>query len=256
MSAPILQHKDQGAGSPALVFLHYFAGSLRSWNLVAKDLSRTYRCLSIDLPGFGRSPPLPAFSVDAVSGTIAQHISGRRLGTYVLVGHSMGGKLALACAADQPPGLAGVVLVAPSPPSPEPMDEKERARLLATHGDRASAEQTLRAITRRLIPAEDANICIADNLMTSAEAWHWWLESGSREDITDEVGRIACPVLVLVGSEDPVIPPHVIETQVTPRLADTKCTEIVGAGHLLPLEAAQEVSEVIESFTQPLRIAS
>ena len=248
MSAPILQHKDQGAGSPALVFLHYFAGSLRSWNLVAKDLSRTYRCLSIDLPGFGRSPPLPAFSVDAVSGTIAQHISGRRLGTYVLVGHSMGGKLALACAADQPPGLAGVVLVAPSPPSPEPMDEKERVRLLATHGDRASAEQTLRAITRRLIPAEDANICIADNLMTSAEAWHWWLAQGSRETITAQAERVACPVLVLGGSEDPVIAPAVITAEVMPRLADASRVEIAGAGHLLPFEAANEVAENIRTF--------
>jgi pimeloyl-ACP methyl ester carboxylesterase len=134
MGAPILHVKDQGAGSPALVFLHYFAGSLRSWVHVAGDLSRTYRCLRIDLPGFGRSPPLPAFSVDAVAGMIAQHIAGRYLGTYVLVGHSMGGKLALACAADPPPDLAGVVLVAPSPPTPEPMDEKERARLRSRGG--------------------------------------------------------------------------------------------------------------------------
>jgi len=211
-------------------------------------LSREYRCLRIDLPGFGRSPPLPAFSVDAVGGTIAQHIAGRRLGTYVLVGHSMGGKLALACAADPPPGLDGVVLVAPSPPSPEPMDEKERARLLATHGDRASAEQTLRTITRRLILAEDANICIADNLMTSAEAWHWWLAQGSRETITVQAERVACPVLVMGASEDPVIPPAVIKTEVMPRLADAFRVEIAGAGHLLPFEAAKEVADNIRTF--------
>jgi pimeloyl-ACP methyl ester carboxylesterase len=248
MSAPILHVKDQGAGSPALVFLHYFAGSLRSWVHVAGDLSRTYRCLRIDLPGFGRSPPLPAFSVDAVAGTIAQHIAGRYLGTYVLVGHSMGGKLALACAADPPPGLVGVVLVAPSPPSPEPMDEKERARLLATHGDRDSAEQTLRTITRRLISAKDADICIADNLMTSAEAWHWWLAQGSREIITAQAERVTCPVLVMGGSEDPVIAPAVLKAEVMPRLADASRVEITGAGHLLPFEAAKEVADNIRTF--------
>jgi pimeloyl-ACP methyl ester carboxylesterase len=135
------------------------------------------------------------------------------------------------------------------------MDEQERSRLLVSHGDRASAEQTVHTITRRPLPAGDIATCIADNLLTSPEAWRWWLEGGSRENITDEVGRIACPVLVMVGSEDPVIPPHVIKTQVTPRFADAKCTEIAGAGHLLPLEAAQEVSEAIESFIGSLEIA-
>ncbi|WP_175493974.1 alpha/beta fold hydrolase [Microvirga guangxiensis] len=248
MNALILHDEDQGVGSPALVFLHYFAGSLRSWVHVAGNLSRAYRCLCVDLPGFGRSPPMSAFSVDAVGRTIAQHIASRRLGTYVLVGHSMGGKLALACAADPPPGLVGVVLVAPSPPSPEPMDETERARLLANHGTRASAEQTLRMITRRLIPAEDTDICIADNLMTSAEAWHWWLAEGSRETITAQTERVACPVLVMGGSEDPVIAPAVIATEVMPRLANASRTEIAGAGHLLPFEAAKEVSDNIRTF--------
>ncbi|WP_262266393.1 alpha/beta fold hydrolase [Microvirga yunnanensis] len=247
---PILNDKDQGAGLPALVFLHYFAGSLRSWVHVAGDLSREYGCLCIDLPGFGRSPPLPAFSVDTVAQAIAQRIAGRRLGPYVLIGHSMSGKLALACAANPPPGLLGVVLVAPSPPSPEPMDEKERARLLATHGDRASAEQTLRTITRRPIPAEDAKICIADNLMTSAEAWHWWLAQGSRETITAQAERVACPVLVMGGSEDPVIAPAVITTEVMPRLANASRIEIIGAGHLLPFEAAKDVSDNIRTFVK------
>ena len=218
MSRPILHLQDQGSGTPALVFLHYFAGSLRSWLHVTGDLSRTFRCLRIDIPGFGRSAPLPAYSVDAVAQVVATLIAGLRLDSYVLVGHSMGGKLALACAAANPPGLAGLVLVAPSPPSPEPMDEGERSRLLATHGDRASAEQTVRTITRRPIPTEDVAICVEDNLLTSPEAWHWWLAQGSREDITAEAGRVACPVLVLGGSDDPVIPPHVIAAEVMPRL--------------------------------------
>ena len=121
------------------------------------------------------------------------------------------------------------------------MDESERNRLLATHGDRASAERTLRTITRRSLPAEDVAACIADNLLTSPEAWHWWLAQGSREDITAQAGQVACPVLVLGGSDDPVIPPSVIADDVMPRLADASRIEIAGAGHLLPLEAAQEV---------------
>jgi pimeloyl-ACP methyl ester carboxylesterase len=248
MRQSILHDEDQGTGSPSLVFLHYFAGSLRSWAHVSGTLSSTCRCLSVDLPGFGRSPPLPAYSVHAVAQLVAGLIADLRLDSYVLVGHSMGGKLALACAAERPPGLAGLVLVAPSPPSPEPMDESERNRLLATHGDRSSAERTLRTITRRPLPAEDVAACIADNLLTSPEAWRWWLAQGSREDITAQAGQVACPVLVLGGSDDPVIAPSVIADDVMPRLADASRIEIAGAGHLLPLEAAQEVADAIRTF--------
>ena len=247
MSGSILHLEEQDGGSPAFVFLHYFAGSLRSWTHVAGDLSSS-RCLRIDIPGFGRSTPLPAYSVQRVAQAVAASIAGLRLDNYVLAGHSMGGKLALACAAVNPPGLAGLVLVAPSPPSPEPMAEKERDHLLATHGDRSSAKQTIRTITRRAILPEDVETCIEDNLLTSPEAWRWWLAQGSREDITAQAGRIACPVLVLGGSDDPVIPPHVIATAVMPLIDDATHVEIAGAGHLLPLEAAPEVVMAIRSF--------
>ena len=248
MTEATLHVEDQGTGSPSVVFLHYFAGSLQSWAHVSGALSSTCRCLSVDLPGFGRSPPLPAYSVHGVAQVVARLIADLRLGSHVLVGHSMGGKLALACAAAHLPGLTGLVLVAPSPPSPEPMDETERQRLLATHSDRKSAERTLRTITRRPLPAEDVAACIADNLMTSPEAWRWWLAQGSREDITAQVGQVACPILVLGGSNDPVIAPSVIADDVMPRLADASHIEIAGAGHLLPLEAAQEVAGAIGTF--------
>jgi pimeloyl-ACP methyl ester carboxylesterase len=248
MNGSTLYVEDQGAGSPSLVFLHYFGGSLRSWAHVAGVLSSTCRCLSVDLPGFGHSPPLPAYSVHAVAQVVAGLMADLRLDSYVLVGHSMGGKLALACAAERPPGLAGLVLVAPSPPSPEPMDESERNRLLATHGDRQSAEQTLRTITQCSLPAEDAAACIVDNLLTSPEAWRWWLAQGSREDITAQARQVACPVLVIGGSGDPVIAPSVIADDVMPLLPGASRIEISGAGHLLPLEAAQEVEGAIGTF--------
>jgi pimeloyl-ACP methyl ester carboxylesterase len=248
MIGPILHVEDQGGGSPAFIFLHYFAGSLRSWAHVAGDLSSTSRSLRIDIPGFGHSAPMSVYSVHTLAQTIATFIVDLHLDSYILLGHSMGGKLALACAAAAPPGLTGLVLVAPSPPTPEPMDERERSRLLATHGNRSSAEQTVGMITRHPIPPEDVAVCIEDNLLTTPEAWNWWLAQGSRENITARIGRIACPVLVLGGSDDPVIQPHVITSEVMPYLNDASRVEIAGAGHLLPLEAPQEIGSAIQTF--------
>ncbi|WP_441985815.1 alpha/beta fold hydrolase [Microvirga sp. 2YAF29] len=254
MDALELHHQDQGAGSPALVFLHYFAGSARSWNHVVRSLAAGHRCGTVDLPGFGSTPPLPDFSVQAMAEAIAAFILSCDLGQYILIGHSMGGKLAMACAAQKPPGLAGLVLVAPSPPTPEPMEEYERDRLLTTHGDLASAERTLQSIARRPLSEEDKAICIDDNLRTSALAWHWWLASGSRENIAPEIAQITCPVLVLGGTLDPVIPPHVITTQVTSRMPAARYVQISGAGHLVPFEAPQELAGAIQAFAgQPSR---
>jgi len=133
MNEPKLQIEDRGGGSPALVFLHYFAGSSRSWRHVVDRAANACRCVRLDVPGFGRSPPLPTYSVHGVAQVIGAAITRLRLESYALVGHSMGGKLAVAVALARPLGLAGLVLVAPSPPSPEPMDEGERSRLLASH---------------------------------------------------------------------------------------------------------------------------
>ena len=238
MDEPKLSVEDQGGGSPALVFLHYFAGSSRSWRHVVDQAANAGRCVRLDVPGFGGSPPLTAYSVQGVAQAIGAAIAPMRLQSYLLLGHSMGGKLALAMALARPPGLAGLVLVAPSPPSPEPMDERER---------------TLQTITRRPLPADDVAACIADNLRTSPEGWRWWLEGGSREDITAEVKEIAYPVLVLGGSDDPVIPPRVIAAQVMSVLPNAQRQEIPGAGHLLPLEAAQEVGLAIGAFAASLR---
>jgi pimeloyl-ACP methyl ester carboxylesterase len=248
MNEPSIHINDRGSGSPTLIFLHYFAGSSRSWIHVTDRLVDASRCVSLDLPGFGLSPPLPGFSVRTMERVVTRLVSDLNLDSYIVVGHSMGAKLAMACAITKLSGLEGLVLVAPSPPSSEPMNEGERNRLLRSHGDRASAEQTIHSITRQPLRANDFTICIEDNLATSLEAWRWWLESGSRENFASETSRIDCPVLVLAGGNDPVIPPHVATSDVAARIKGAICVEIPHVGHLLPFEASHEVSRAIQSF--------
>jgi len=70
---------------------------------------------------------------------------------YVLVGHSMGGKVAQIIAARRPEGLAGVVLVAPAPPTPMPMPEAQRASMLESYGSREGVLQALSRACRRAV---------------------------------------------------------------------------------------------------------
>lgn len=158
------------------------------------------------------------------------------------------GKIACAFAATQPPGLKALVLVAPSPPTPEPMEEAAREGLLKSYGDPAAAAKTVEKITIRQLPAPLFETCVEDNLASSPSGWSWWLERGSREDISSEMPGIQVPTLVVASAEDPAISIHVLECEVMPRLPQARMTMVPEAGHLLPLEARDEVSVAIRSF--------
>jgi pimeloyl-ACP methyl ester carboxylesterase len=176
-----------------IVFLHHFGGSARTWDGVIGHLRAEHRCVAPDLAGFGAAHEAPGpFTAARYADDLAKLLDGIGSERYVIVGHSMGGKIALAFAARRPAGLAGLVLLAPSPPTPEPMTHEDRAATLAGHGDRDAALATLAKITARALSATMAERTVDDMLRSSPEAWAAWLESGSREDIAAEVDGLRC----------------------------------------------------------------
>jgi pimeloyl-ACP methyl ester carboxylesterase len=169
---------------------------------------------------------------------------------FVLVGHSMSGKVALQLASRQPEGLQKLLLVSPSPPRPEPIPDKDRQQMLATHGQRSAAEQTFENITAFNVSDLAREQIIADNLRTSATAWNAWLTVGSREDIADQMVSIRVPVAIIVGAEDRALSPDVQPQLTTPYLKNVTVETIVGAGHLLPWETpAQLVAFIRKKIT-------
>ena len=97
--------RDVGSGSPALLFVHYWGGTGRTWDLVATELRRHHRCVALDLRGWGGSDKLTQeFSLEIQADDVAAAANSLRLSEYVLVGHSMGGKIAQILGARRPPG--------------------------------------------------------------------------------------------------------------------------------------------------------
>ena len=232
-----------------LLFLHFFGSSHREYAPVIKHLSAQYHCLAPDLRGFGDSP-IPAdndYSVDAMTDDVVQLMDGYD-GPFVVVGHSMSGKVALNLASRQPDGLVGLVLLAPSPPSPEPMHNAERKRLLTTHGQRAAAEETLKKITA--VPLSEAfqELIINDNLRSSYAAWSAWLKRGSREDISDRMAWVQIPIQVVLGSEDDHINADLVHKTMLNHFPEARLTTIDGAAHVLPLEKPAEVAHIVDTF--------
>lgn len=224
--------------------LHYWAGSGREFELLLPLLPPGSRLLAPDLPGFGgqAAPTGFDYSVASYADWVAQYAEREQLDDYHLIGHSMGGKIALLLVTRRPTGLRGLLLLSPSPPGGEPMSEADRAASLAAYGQPAEAEKTFTKITGIALPEDEHQQVVADNLRTTRAAWDAWLLRGSREDISAEMPHINVPCRLLVGENDRAIPLAVQREQTLPLLpAGTSLVVVPGAGHLLPLEAPEEI---------------
>ena len=245
----LLHVTECGSGPQAWVFLHYFGGSGRAWGQVAALLADRWRCVMPDLRGFGNSDAImDSYSVNDAADEVLALVRALKIENFGLVGHSMGGKIALVVAARKPPGLSHLVLLAPSPPTPEPIDASERASLLACQTNYAAAHQAARKNCGQPLPQALVQQVIDDRLRTSPAAWQWWITSGSCESVQGGIAQISVPVQVLSGVLDTNIPTAVIEREVMARMPLARMRLLPGCGHLLPLEAPRVVAQAIRDM--------
>lgn len=243
-----LFYSDTGPGEKALVFLHYFGGSSRTWQTVINLLAADFRCIALDLRGWGDSDAPPAQAacrVEDMAADVQALVAELGLTEYALAGHSMGGKVAQLFAAGAPAGLTHLLLTAPSPLSPEPMTEDDRSAMRAAWGDADASRKTLKKITGLPLSSKAADAAVADNLRASRTAWEAWADVGSREDLSALAAQIAVPTYVLSGAGDAVLSPGVLTREVVQRLPSATLTTLPDAGHLLPLEAPEAVADWI-----------
>ena len=230
---------------PVLVFIHYFGGAARSWQWVVDRLSDQYRCVTLNLPGFGGTPPLDKPSVEAFAQYVREETDRRGLTSYTLLGHSMGGKIAVQVAADDTEGrIERLILIGPSPPTTEQMPADEKERMLH-HPDRGEAETTVKNASQRALSAEQHAMAIETQLEIEEATWRWWLLDGMDHSIADRVDRIQVPITVLASEDDPVITPEAIQQEVLAVLPGAELVQTKGVGHLLPLEDPDWVAEQI-----------
>jgi pimeloyl-ACP methyl ester carboxylesterase len=237
---------DHRAGTgPTLVFLHYWGGSARTWDLVVEQLPGR-DVLTFDFRGWGRSRELPGpYSLRQLAADTLDVIAGAGVTDYVLVGHSMGGKVAQLVAATRPAGLRGVVLVAPGPakPAAEITPEYQDALAHAYDSEESVTGARDHILTATALPEAVKARIVADSLAAgSDEARTEWPRHGIAEDITEQARRIDVPVLVVAGENDQVEPVGVLRGHLLPYLARADLTVIPKTGHLIPLEAAAELA--------------
>ncbi len=247
-----------GEAPLTLYLLHALGASAASFDRLAERLAGRVEVRGIDLPGFGSAATAPDSTLDETVEHVIRHLAAHERGPWMLGGHSMGGKIAALVAArvlrgDAPlVGLRGMVLMAPSPPRPEPMDEERRELMLSWVADGAIGERDAQTFldqnTAEPLDAGAQSMALADLRRTSPTAWRAWLETGSRIDATAEVATLDLPVLVLAGEDDADLgaaaQPGLLAS-VYPR---ARFVPLADTGHLIPLERDTEAAEAISRF--------
>ncbi|MDQ2753761.1 MAG: alpha/beta hydrolase [Bacteroidota bacterium] len=241
-----MHYIEKGRGEKTFLFLHYFGGAASTWNEVIDCLQNEFRCIAVDLLGFGKSPlPGKTISVDDSANAVVELIGELHLSNFILIGHSMGGKIALAIAALQPEGLLGLVLIAPSPPSPEPMTDEERKEMNDAFGNKTKVEKLLHSAMAKPLQATVFEREVNNNLSVSEVAWHSWPEMGSKENITDKMKLVKVAVSIICGEKDKRFTKQFVRKEFDKYFINFSLAEIKNSGHLLPVEAAKEVAKEI-----------
>jgi pimeloyl-ACP methyl ester carboxylesterase len=187
--------EEQGDGDPSLVFLHYWGGSSRTWKHVTAALASSFHTVAIDHRGWGESDaPADGYALADLAADAEGVIAALNLRRYVLVGHSMGGKVAQLMASRRPAGLAGLVLVAPSPPQPMAMPAPAREMMTGAYATRETVEATIdNVLTAKPLTAEDREQVISDSLRGAPPAKLAWPKATSLEDVDAGIGRCVSP---------------------------------------------------------------
>jgi len=199
---------DEVSGESAthhLMFLHGWGGSRESLRGIGTLFQHTHRVHLIDLAGFGEAP-IPPVDWDTVHYTdlVQQYILDRIHGSVILVGHSFGGKICIRLAARHLAPVRAVVLIG-VPGLPQPAASRVAMRRAYIRG--------LRRVLRLMQPV----------IGSRGVAWHTkrfgskdYLAAGElrpifvrivNEDLTESAQLIACPTLLLWGTDDTETPP-------------------------------------------------
>ncbi len=246
--------EERGAGDPSIVFLHYWGGTHRTWNKVVAQLGGSYHTVTYDMRGWGKSEPGSGYSVAELASEAQSLIEQLALKKYVLVGHSMGGKVAQLLASRRPAGLIGLVLVAPATPTPTHFPEEALQQQLHAYDNRETVLQTIAFLSARTPDAKTIEQIVEDSLSGVPEAKLAWPTAGIREDISAEVPRIAVPTLLLAGEHDHLDSVEQHRREVLARVANSRLQIIPGSGHLIPVDEPIALAHAIDAFVAALKI--
>lgn len=243
-----IRYLSRGEQGEAVVLVHGFGGDLNNWLFNHEPLAAAHRVYALDLPGHGGSAKdVGDGELEDFVGALDEFMAALEIDSAHLVGHSLGGAIALALTLAHPERTASLTLIGSAGLGAE-IDgayldgfvQARRRREMKPHLEKLFSNPAL--ITRQLIEdvlrfkgldgVKDALAAVAGQVFPDGQ---------QAIELRDQLGRVQVPLQVIWGGEDRIIPAAHAEG-----LAANAATHVVaGAGHMVQMEAPGEVNRLI-----------
>jgi pimeloyl-ACP methyl ester carboxylesterase len=265
-----IHYLDEGTG-PALLLVHGLAGQMLNFthSLLGK-LTLHFRVIVLDRPGSGYStrPKGASATISAQARTISRFCQELKLGRPLIVGHSLGGAIALALALNHPEQVAGLALLAPVTHRPErvpppfdgmaiasPLLRRVIAWTLATPLSIANRERALATLFGPEPVAAD--FAVRGGGLLSLRPCSFIGASADLVGASAELGEmpvrykdLTVPVGILHGTGDRILDPAVHGKGLAGKVADAELELIDGGGHMILITSADRAAAFIYRMAQ------
>ncbi|MEN8161616.1 MAG: alpha/beta hydrolase [Myxococcota bacterium] len=236
-----LRALHSGAGERHFLCLHGLVDTLAIWEALAPALEARGRVCRIDQRGHGDSdaPPGP-YTREDLAGDVVAVLDALAVERAVLVGHSMGGVVAMATALAHPDRVAGLVLIG----STGQCGGKVAAwyERIARAGEERGARGLIEAIygerSKKRLHGEAQGVSHVTRMLRSLHD----------DPLTPKLAALACPALLLVGEEDPMGPKasELLHAAFPPGRAELH--RLAGHGHWLHVEAVDALVGALDAW--------
>lgn len=250
-----LHYQSLGNGNPVLI-LHGLFGSHRNWASIAKRLSENYQVINVDLRNHGNSEHADSMSYPELADDISTVMADLDLKKISIIGHSLGGKVAMTFALQHRKMIHKLVVLDVAPVSYQneflPLLESMQRLPLEEISNRKQADSLLKID----IPDPSLRLFLLQNLVQESGSYHWRINLEAIKKGLIDIGGFPAPitvkeyegdVLFLHGENSDYIQPQhhdIIKKYFSRALINS----IKDAGHWLHAEQQEKVLNRIESF--------
>ena len=246
-----IYHEIAGEGAP-LLLINGLACDTRLWQPIVARLSGSFRVISYDMRCAGRSEsPKDELTIEKLADEARELLLKLETPRARVLGFSMGGMVAMQLASKHPEAVERLTLVSTTPciDHPVPADKGILAMLHRTD----ICDELLEGIFMlffgsdyrdRVTLADYINFRMREEHLQTPEDYIRQLVACERFDIVGRIGSIEAPTEIIVGAEDRIFPPSVSEWM-RDRIQSANLTIVPRAGHMLPVEAIDEVVRAV-----------